>query len=135
MSDAAAYDCFVRFHVRPNIGLRVSTIHIDGNAVDVRYSGTRDIPVRCGTHLVHAYASWIWRHAEVDLLVDVEPGTVTDIYYAPPHHHFAKGSIGLVPQRGKGLSAAVGGIVAIVAFALYFAAGSFFAELIDRIMG
>ncbi|MFC8799623.1 hypothetical protein ACFT2C_17950 [Promicromonospora sp. NPDC057138] len=135
MSDGAAYDCLVRFHVSPSIGSRVSTIHIDGNTVDVRYSGTRDIPVRCGTYLVHAYASWIWRHGEVDLLVDVDPGDVIDIYYAPPHHHFAKGSIGLLPQRGKGLTAAVGGIVVIVAFALYLAAGSFLAELIDRITG
>jgi hypothetical protein len=135
MSEGAGYEGIVRLHISPSLGLRVMTVHIDGHAVDVRYSGTRELRVRSGPHFVTAYSTWLWRHGEVELLVDVEPGKVTDLYYAPPHHHFAKGSIGLVPQHGGGLTAAVGGIVVIVAFALYLATGSFLAELVDRITG
>ena len=131
MNEAAAYDCLVRVHVSPSLGLRVSTIHIDGHAVDVRYSGTRELRVRCGPQFVIAYSTWLWRHGEVELLVDVEPGTVTDLYYAPPHHHLAKGSIGLVPQRGKGLIVAVGQIV--VAVGLVFS--PLLANLVDHLTG
>jgi hypothetical protein len=67
--------------------------------------------------------------------VDVEPDKVTDIYYAPPHHGLAKGSIGLVPQRGKGLLVAVGSIVFPAGLALYFAAAPLLADLVDRFAG
>lgn len=135
MSEGVAYDCLVRVHVSASIGPRDATVHIDGHTVDVRYSGTRELRVRCGPHFVTAYSTWLWRHGEVDLLVDVEPGKVTDIYYAPPHHHLARGSIGLVPQRGKGLSVAVGGIVFLAGLALYFAAAPLLADVVDRLTG
>jgi hypothetical protein len=135
MNEGAAYDSLVRVHVSPSVGLRVSTMHIDGHAVDVRYFGTRELRVRCGPHVVVAYSTWLWRHGEVELFVDVQPGRVTDIYYAPPHHHLAKGSIGLVPQRGKGLVVAVGQIVFVAGFALYLAAAPLLADLVDRLTG
>lgn len=135
MSDSAAYDCLVRVHVSASLGLRVITLHIDGHAVDVRYFGTRELRVRCGPQVVIAYSTWLWQHGEVELLVDVEPGKVTDIYYAPPHHHLAKGSIGLVPQRGQGLVVAVGQVVLVAGLALYFAVAPLLVDLVDRLGG
>lgn len=133
MSEDAAYDSLVRLHVSPSLGLRVITLQLDGHAVDVRYFGTRELRVRCGPQFVIAYSTWLWRHGEVELFVDVEPGRVTDIYYAPPHHHLAKGSIGLTPQRGKGLVVAVGQIVLVVCSMLYLAASPLLADLVNQL--
>jgi hypothetical protein len=135
MSEGGAYDCLVRVHVSASIGPRDATVHIDGHTVDIRYSGTRELRVRCGPQFVIAYSTWLRQHGEVELLVDVEPGKVTDIYYAPPHHGLAKGSIGLVPQRGKGLLVAVGGIAFLAGLTLYFAAAPLLADLVDRFAG
>jgi hypothetical protein len=131
MSDGGAYDCLVRVHVSPSLGLRDITMHIDGQEVDVRYFGTQEVRVRSGPHLVIVYSTWLWRHGEVELLVDVAPGKVTDIYYAPPHHHLAKGSVGLVPQRGKGLIVAVGQIV----LALGLVVSPLLVDLVDHLAG
>ncbi|MCP2283711.1 hypothetical protein APR04_002619 [Promicromonospora umidemergens] len=106
-------------------------MHIDGHEVDVRYFGTREVRVRSGPHLAILYSMWLWRHGEVELLVDVAPGKVTDVYYAPPHHHLAKGSVGLVPQRGKGLAIAVGQIV----LALGLAVSPLLVDLVDHLTG
>ncbi len=39
----------------------------------------------------------------VSLDVDVLPGVVTDLFYAPPAHKWAAGNAGLVPQQHAGL--------------------------------
>ncbi|HMM93540.1 MAG: hypothetical protein IE926_09535 [Micrococcales bacterium] len=84
----------------PMAGL-TPTVHVGGHLVRVRW-GTQDVPVWAGRVRVEAYSQWLRRYGQAEIDVDVAPGEVVPVHYAPPWHQFARGAIGTTPQRRPG---------------------------------
>lgn len=76
--------------------------------------GRRQIPVPAGRVRVDAVCTWTKRFGEASLEVDVAPGQTVPVFYVAPMHVFAKGSIGHVPQRRRGVMPFVALLSAIV---------------------
>ncbi len=106
----------VRFHLQGTkilTSFTVPTVTIDGHLVPSQY-GETVYPVAPGRHRVAAQAQWLRTYGQADLAVDVEPGTVVDVWYAAPHNQFSRGSMGFEKQRRKGLVLFVGLMLAIL---------------------
>ncbi|WP_344099225.1 hypothetical protein [Myceligenerans crystallogenes] len=95
----------LRFVVQGNVmtsSLVPPTLLIDGFKAPTRMAGAVDIPVEAGRHRLDVFAQWMRRYGQAATEVDVAPGQVVEVYYAPPLHQFTTGEIGLTPQRRKG---------------------------------
>lgn len=95
----------------------VPTVLVDGRPVPVDY-GTRIIPVVPGRHMVEVHTSWMRQFGQASLAVDVAPGQHVPVYYRAPYHQFTTGSIGHVPQQGKGLWVMVTVLTLVVALVI-----------------
>lgn len=109
----------LRFTVQGNVmtsSFVPPTLLIDGFKAPTRVAGTVDIPVEAGRHRLDVFGQWLRRYGEAAMELDIEPGQVVEVYYAPPFHQFATGELGLTPQRRKGawLMWALFGFIAVV---------------------
>lgn len=87
-------------------------VTLDGWPVQASVSAPSTIPVPSGRHHLEASSQWLREYGQASLDVDVQPHTTLDVYYAPPWHQFTRGSMGLEPQKRKGLGSMI--IIAVV---------------------
>jgi hypothetical protein len=88
----------------------VPTCTINGHVVPTRY-GPQDLVVWPGRNTIALQAQWMRTYGQAALDVDVAPGQVVEVFYAPPWHQFTTGSIGLTKQPRKGTAFLVGCLV------------------------
>ncbi|MGJ3509674.1 hypothetical protein [Enemella sp. A6] len=91
------------------------TVTIDGHKIQgVGVSAPVTVPVPPGRRHIEAYSQWLRRYGQASLDVDVRPGELVRVYYAPPLHQFATGNMGLERQEMKGLGCLIAVILFIV---------------------
>ena len=90
----------VRLTVRGH-GPFVPTVQVNGRLVTVRW-GAQDLVVPPGPTVVEAPVTAAVDHGHARLQVDVPPGAVVPVFYAPPWSRFMRGSMGTEPQRMPG---------------------------------
>lgn len=73
--------------------------------------GTQDIPVWPGPTRLHMSCQWLRTYGQADLDLNLAPGQLVQVYYAPPFHQFSSGSIGFTKQRHKGVGFLIGLLV------------------------
>lgn len=78
------------------------TPRIDGYPVPGSY-GTTFYPLRPGRHRIDLDMQWLRRYGQAGMEVDIVPGQVVPVFYAPPWHQFTTGMIGHHEQPRKGL--------------------------------
>lgn len=112
-----APDALLRFTVQGTIttsNLIAPSLTIDGYDAPVPVCGTRDIPIMSGRHRLAAHSRWMRRYGHASLDIDIAPGQVLEVFYAPPHHQFDdRGAMGSSPQVRRGVGALVGVWVAV----------------------
>lgn len=75
---------------------------INGTPVSATY-GTQAIPVWPGQMRLDISCQWLRTYGQASLDLNLAPGQVVDVYYAPPFHQFASGNIGFTKQKHKGV--------------------------------
>ena len=76
-------------------------VTLNGQPVDASYGESR-LTVRPGPWRVEASCWWLLTYGRAAHDVDVRPGEVVRLWYAPPWHQLSSGAIGTEPQRRKG---------------------------------
>lgn len=98
-------DATLRFTVQGNVmtsNMVPPMLTIDGHKAPSRMSGSVDIPIESGWHHLEASSQWLRRYGQAAFDVDIAPGQVVEVFYAPPFHQFTSGEMGLTPQKRKG---------------------------------
>ena len=112
-------DATLKFTVQGNVmtsNLVPPTLTIDGfNAPTPSGGGSTFIPIMSGPHRLDVHSQWLRRYGQASLDVMIQPGTQTEVFYAPPFPQFTTGALGLAPQPRRGLGCLVGVLVAVVA--------------------
>lgn len=101
-------DATLRFTVQGSVmtsNMVPPLLTIDGFKAPSRMSGSVDIPIESGRHHLEASSQWIRRYGQAAFDIDVAPGQVVEVFYAPPYHQFTTGAMGLVPQKRRGVAA------------------------------
>jgi len=96
------------------------TVLIDGHRVPAAI-GSTVIPVPAGPHHLEASSQWLTTYGRATLDCQVQPNTTLEVFYAPPYNQFMSGSMGLVPQKRKGLGVTLGVVVGILAVVILIA--------------
>ena len=78
------------------------TPRIDGYPVPGAY-GMTFYPLRPGRHRIDVDMQWLRRYGQAGMEVDIHPGQVVPVFYAPPWHQFTTGRIGHHEQPRTGL--------------------------------
>lgn len=81
-------------------------------------SGMVDLPTPPGPRHLRISAQWMREYGQAEMVVDVPPGQLVDVFYNGPYHQFTTGSIGLVPQPKKGVGVLIGAIAGSVLLVL-----------------
>ena len=98
------------------------TLTIDGHPAEVPITGTRQIPIMAGRHHLRAHSQWLRRYGHAVMDIDVSPGEVVQVFYAPPHQNiFDEGSMGSDPQprKGRGYAIAVWTVIGLLMFSVF----------------
>ncbi|KXP00928.1 hypothetical protein AXK60_24155 [Tsukamurella pseudospumae] len=79
---------------------------LDGRRVFTAIGPTL-LPVPPGAHRIDVVENYLGSSTPVATVVNVAPGQLVDVYYAPPFTRFTSGRIGVVPQERPGQGPAV----------------------------
>lgn len=91
------------------------TVTIDGHKIQgVHVTAPVAVNVPPGRRHIEAHSQWLRRYGQASLDVDVRPGELVKVYYAPPLHQFTTGSLGTEKQKIKGVGCLVVTLVVLV---------------------
>ncbi len=81
-------------------------VSINGYPIPAAY-GRRMLAVPPGPVRVDVAARWTRTYGRASTVFVAAPGQTVPLFYASPHHVFADGAIGHVPQKRPGLGVAI----------------------------
>jgi hypothetical protein len=117
---AFAPDAVLSFTVQGNLMTSnwiAPSLTIDGHPAEVPITGTRQIPIMAGRHHLRAHSEWLRQYGHAVMDIDVSPGEIVQVFYAPPHQNvFNEGSMGSDPQprKGRGYAIAVWTVIGLL---------------------
>lgn len=86
------------------------SVYVNGAMQRVAF-GPNDIVIYAGPTHVHCEAQWLRTYGQADLTFEATPGSLTEVWYAPPVSQLSRGNIGHEPQRTGGVGVLVGAFV------------------------